>query len=245
MSDSLSIPSPVHLSPLSFCNHASPCASPIRAPEVDTSFYDKVMNVLTEYILIITERLSREGNYSHYFENEIEDEINWFEPILIQEYHICIETFLRKHLEHIEYIISISIQLPHTHYPIKEVVFWRHREEHTDIMFDAHFIPYDTIDLFRPKIRRFNNYLPFRACAANECTMLLTEQERQYCFECSSCISTCPCSICLDEHTPKIVLTTSCGHSFHKECFLQIIPIRRHRVKCPMCRTIVHYQTGK
>jgi hypothetical protein len=197
--------------------------------------------------LIITDRLSREGNYSHYFENEIEDEMNWFEPLFIKKYHICIETFLRKHQEHIEYIISVAITLPNNkNYQIKEVVFWRHREEHTDIMFETtNFIPYDTIDLFRSKIRRFNNYIPFRACEGIDCMMLLTEHERQYCFECSSHISKCPCSICLDENTPKMVLTTSCGHTFHKDCFRQIIPIKRHRVKCPLCRKVVHYQTGK
>ena len=253
-----SIPTPVSLSPFIDSTQASPRASPLLAPfnesddeveesdseveesveeKIDSAFYDTVSQRLADYVSVISDRLSREGNYEHLFDDD-EDEIPLFEEVYIKQYNICFHTMIRKKNGDTEYVLIMTIYFEEDkHYPFKEVVLWSHPEDETEPEFNPPaFFVFDTVDLFRPKIRRFNRYLPFRMCASKTCVMLLTEKETDHCFECYSKFSTCACSICMDEQTPKLVLTTSCNHSFHLECFLQIVQTKRNRVKCPLCR---------
>lgn len=206
-------------------------------PAMTPAEYERaVMEVVREYLVVVFGRLARHGNYGGE-----EEAFTLYERVDIPELFISMCTHVMPDGGLVRYFVRLSIRTPSGRtIVIRDLEIWNHAFDSEEAEFEPSPIELvDNLSFFRRSVLRWSRYLPYRECANRECSTLLLPCESPYCFECKHGIAPCDCSICLDDRTPKRVVTTSCGHTFHRSCFRRILPFESGKVKCPLCRTVV------
>ena len=220
-----------------------PIALTVPRTDHSTIIYQRnVMAIVRNYTSIVFERMTREGNYGYIFSDLDDDEINVFGSVEFPEYQIGLETVVKQLSGTIYYFIQLFIirPAPLSKFFIRSLEIWNHPSDTKEVEFK--YYPnelHDNLTYMRLSIVRWSTYFPYRSCPSEDCQRILLPSENVHCFECTHSIRTHLCSICLDDQTPQRLLTTVCRHTFHHNCFRQIISHQPNKVKCPMCRTVV------
>ncbi len=205
--------------------------------EVDANAYvASVMAIVREYAVVVFGRLGRHGNYG-----EADEPFVLYEPVHFPDRRISLCTHVIPEGGLIRYFIRLSLRVPSGRmFTIRDLEIWNHAHDSEEAEFQPCACELeDGLSFFRRSVLRWSRYLPFRECANPECSTLLLPCESPYCFECKHGLGRCDCAICLDAETPRRLITTRCGHTFHRSCFRRIQPFESNKVKCPLCRAIV------
>jgi hypothetical protein len=200
------------------------------------AYVSAVMSIVREYVEVVSGRIARHGNYG-----APDSMFVLYEPVHFPERCISLCTHVVPDGGLTRYFIRLSVRVPSGRlFTIRYLELWNHAQDSEEAEFDPCVRELEhSISFFRRSVLRWSRYLPFRECANKECATLLLPCESVYCFECKHGIGRCDCAICLDGETPKRLVTTRCGHTFHRSCFQRIQPFQSNKVKCPLCRAIV------
>jgi Ring finger domain len=207
-----------------------------KKKESPDNYVAAVMALVREYVVVFFGRLARSGNYG-----APDEPFMLYEPVHFPARCISLCAHVIPDGGLIRYFVRLSVRVPSGRmFTIRDLEIWSHAHDSEEAEFQAcscHLE--DSISLFRRSVLRWSRYLPFRECANKECATLLLPCESPYCFECKHGLGRCDCAICLDGETPRRLVTTRCGHTFHRSCFRRIQPFESNKVKCPLCRAIV------
>jgi len=195
-----------------------------------------VMALVREYVVVVFGRLARSGNYG-----APDEPFMLYEPVNFPDRCVSLCTHVIPDGGLIRYFVRLSVRVPSGRmFTIRDLEIWSHAHDSEEAEFQPGACELeDSISFFRRSVLRWSRYLPFRECANKECSTLLLPCESPYCFECKHGLGRCDCAICLDGETLKRLVTTRCGHTFHRSCFRRIQPFESNKVKCPLCRAIV------